>query len=96
MRLFAAQASGALQLNLHRAADQQLLDQLDQALTSRTIIDQALGILIGQQHCTADHAFTLLRMRSQSSQQKLRDVAADLITRASGGPPQPGKPFDRA
>lgn len=93
--LFAAQASGAFQVNLSRAADQQLLDQLDQALASRTIIDQALGILIGQQHCTADQAFALLRMRSQSSQQKLRDVAADLITRASGEPPQPGPPFDR-
>jgi len=93
--LFGAQASGALHLSLSRAADQQLLDQLDQALASRTIIDQALGVLIGQQHCTVDHAFSLLRRRSQSSQQKLRDVAADLLTRTTGESPQPGKPFDR-
>ena len=93
--LFAAQASGALQLTLGRAADQQLLDQLDQALASRTVIDQAIGILMGQQHCTADEAFALLRMRSQSAQHKLRDVAADLITRVSDQPPQPGRPFDR-
>jgi len=93
--LFAAQASGALQLTLGRAADQQLLDQLDQALASRTVIDQAIGILMGQQRCTAHQGFALLRMRSQSAQLKLRDVAADLITRVSGQPPQPGRPFDR-
>jgi AmiR/NasT family two-component response regulator len=84
-----------LQLTLGRAADQQLLDQLDQALASRTVIDQAIGILMGQQHCTADEAFALLRMRSQSAQHKLRDVVAGLITRVSDQPPQPGRPFDR-
>lgn len=91
--LFAAHASGAFQLSLSRAADQQLLDQLDQALASRTIIDQALGILIGQQHCTADQAFALLRSRSQNGQQKLRDVAANLITRTSGEPPPARQAF---
>lgn len=94
--LFAAQASGALQLTLDRAADRELRDQLEQALVSRTIIDQAIGILIGQQHCTADHAFDLLRRRSQSSQRKLRDVAADLIVRVTGHPPRPGKSFDHS
>lgn len=94
--LFAAQASGALQLNLTRAADQEILDQLEQALVSRTVIDQAMGILMGQQRCTADQAFDLLRRRSQQSQQKLHDVAADLIVRATGQTPQPGKAFDHS
>jgi len=93
--VFAGQASGALQLTLGRTADHELLDQLDQALASRTTIDQAIGILMGQQRCTADEAFTLLRKRSQGGQQKLRNVATDLITRVTGQPPQPGKPFDR-
>ena len=61
---------------------------------SRTVIDQAMSILMGRQRCTADQAFDLLRRRSQQSQQKLRDVAADLIVRATGQTPQPGKPFD--
>ncbi|HET9648222.1 MAG TPA: GAF and ANTAR domain-containing protein [Microlunatus sp.] len=94
--LFAAQASGALQIALGRVTDHQLLDQLDQALASRTVIDQAIGILMAEQRCTADEAFALLRMRSQSAQVKLRDVAADLITRVTGQPPQPGRPFDRS
>jgi hypothetical protein len=34
-------------------------------------------------------------MRSQSAQHKLRDVAADLITRVSDQPPPPGRPFHR-
>ena len=51
--VFAVQASGALQLTLGRTVDHELLDELDQALASRTTIDQAIGILMGQQRCTA-------------------------------------------
>jgi GAF domain-containing protein len=93
--VFAGQAAGALQLALSQARASELRDQLEEALSSRTVIDQAIGILMGQQHCTADEAFALLRMRSQSSQRKLRDVAADLVTKVSGQPPQQGAPFDR-
>jgi hypothetical protein len=50
---------------------------------------------MGQERCTAEEAFALLRMRSQNSQQKLREVAADLVTRVSGQPPSQGKMFDR-
>jgi hypothetical protein len=93
--VFAGQASGALQLALGQARETELRDQLEEALSSRTVIDQAIGILMGQQQCTADEAFALLRMRSQSSQRKLRDVAVDLVTRVSGQAPQQGSPFDR-
>ena len=50
---------------------------------------------MAEQRCTAEEAFALLRMRSQSSQTKLRDVADDLIVRVTGQPAQPGKPFNR-
>jgi GAF domain-containing protein len=92
--VFAGQASGALQLVLGQARESEIRDQLEQALSSRTVIDQAIGILMGQQRCTADEAFTLLRMRSQSRQRKLRDVAADLVTTVTGEPPQQGRPFE--
>lgn len=95
-RVFASLAAGALQLAIGRAADRQLVDQLEAALASRTVIDQALGILMGQQSCSAEEAFTLLRMRSQSSQRRLREVAADLIVRVTGEPPQSGRRFDRS
>jgi hypothetical protein len=93
--VFATLAAGALQLAIGRAADRQLMDQLEEALASRTVIDQALGIVMGQQQCDSEEAFSLLRMRSQSSQRKLRDVAADLIIRMSGQPPASGRRFDR-
>jgi GAF domain-containing protein len=92
--VFAGQASGALQLVLGQARESEVRDQLEQALSSRTVIDQAIGILMGQQRCTADEAFALLRMRSQGSQRKLRDVAADLVTKVTGQEPQQARPFD--
>jgi len=95
-QVFASLAAGALQLATGRAADRQLMDQLEEALASRTVIDQALGILMGQQQCSAEEAFSLLRMRSQSSQRRLREVASDLIIRVTGQAPQPGRRFDRS
>lgn len=91
--IFAAQASGALRLATRTTEQAAVRDQLEQAISSRTVIDQALGIIMAQQRCTSEEAFALLRLRSQSSQQKLRDVAVELVTRVSGSSPSPGKPF---
>lgn len=91
---FASQAAAALTLLLRNAALAENSQQLERALTSRTVIDQALGILMAQQRCTADEAFALLRAHSQNNNRKLRDLAADLITRVSGRPPVPGRGFD--
>ena len=94
-RIFAAQASTALVLVLRTAAQAEESAQLEQALASRKEIDQALGILMGQQRCTADEAFVLLRQHSQNNNRKLRDVAVDLITKVSGQAPVSGPRFDR-
>lgn len=91
---FAAEAAGSL-YPATRYGDAAVSEQLEQALSSRSAIDQALGILMGQQRCTADEAFTLLRRRSQNSQQKLRDVATDLISQATGQPPTPSPSSER-
>ena len=64
------------------------------ALNSRSIIDQAIGILIAQQQCTVEDAFALLRQASQGRNVKLRDVAAQVV--ASAQRRQPGKPGGRA
>ncbi|HEU4946775.1 MAG TPA: GAF and ANTAR domain-containing protein [Kribbella sp.] len=92
--LFAAQASAALTLAVRSAQQTELAAQLEQALSSRTVIDQAIGLLMGQQRCDADTAFTLLRKHSQNNNLKLRDVAVELITRVSGHPPVSGRPFE--
>jgi GAF domain-containing protein len=85
---FAGQCSAALALALRQFSQAQVQQQLIEAVTSRSVIDQAIGILMGQQRCTATVAFDLLRQASQHRNRKLRDVAADIITNITGEPPQ--------
>lgn len=54
-------------------------DQLHHALTTRTVISQAQGMLMARQGITDDEAFDVLRRASQRANRKLRDIAADLI-----------------
>ena len=95
LEIFAAQATAALTLVLRQVQQAQISAQLEQALNSRTVIDQALGVLMAQQRCSAEEAFALLRAHSQHTNRKLRDVAAELIARVSGGPAAPGPTFRR-
>jgi GAF domain-containing protein len=90
---FATHAELALAVALRSAQQSALVDQLHTAMQSRTVIDQALGILMARQRCTADEAFALLRSASQSRNRKLADIAADIITTTTGSRPQPGR-FD--
>lgn len=92
--LFAAQAAGTLRLAARQIKDAALLAQMEESLRSRTVIDQALGIIMGQQRCTASAAFELLRRESQTNHRRLRDIATDLVTRTSGQEPELGRPFD--
>jgi GAF domain-containing protein len=94
MELFAAQAAGALRLATRRAHDTVLLAQMEEALGSRTTIDQAMGIIMGRQRCTAAVAFDLLRRESQHSHRRLSEVAADLVRRTTGEDPSPARRFD--
>lgn len=91
---FAVQAATALGLAVRFAKQAELADQLEQALTSRTVIDQAIGVLMGQQRCDATTAFQLLRAHSQNNNRKLRDVATDIITRLTGHAPTANRGFN--
>jgi hypothetical protein len=73
--------------------DQQLAEQLQNALASRSLIDQAIGVLMAQERCDSQEAFELLKRHSQNNNRKLRDVAADVITRLTGHPPTAPAPF---
>jgi GAF domain-containing protein len=66
---------------------------LSTALGSRTTIDQALGVLMAQNRCTSEQAFTLLTRASQNRNQKLRDLSIDILTSVSGRPPVPAPAF---
>ncbi|MEP6649483.1 MAG: ANTAR domain-containing protein [Lapillicoccus sp.] len=89
----AGQADAVLGVVLEQVRQAELTDQLRQALASRSTIDQATGVLIAQQGCTAAHAFGLLRTASQHRKVKLRQVAADVVTSVTGHAPEP-TPFN--
>jgi GAF domain-containing protein len=90
---FVGYAAVLLRLATRQQQDGLLLSQLEAALNSRTVIDQALGIIMMQQRCTSTEAFDLLRRQSQNSHRKLREVASDLVVQISGQAPAPGKTF---
>lgn len=85
LRLFAAQTSAALEL-LRRDAHQRMLgEQLQEALASRAVIDQAMGIVMSTRRCSPDEAFSFLRRTSQNANRKLREVATDLVGAVADG-----------
>ncbi len=64
-----------------------LSDHLRSALSSRSVIDQAMGIVIGMQHCSPNEAFHMLRTVSQNRNIPVREVAAELVARTINGEP---------
>jgi len=55
------------------------VQQLEAALLSNRRIGVAMGIIMARTHMTVDEAFDELRVASQNSNRKLRDVAEDVI-----------------
>ena len=91
---FAMDASGALTLALRMASCTDLNEQLRSSMGSRAVIDQALGVIMATEHVAQDRALALLKSVSQNSNVRLRDLAASIVTRVSGKPPQPASPFE--
>jgi len=91
---FAASASGALTLSLRMASCLDTNEQLRSSIVSRAVIDQALGVIMATEHCPQHKAFAMLRSVSQNTNVKLRDLAATIVTRASGEPPGLTAPFE--
>ena len=58
------------------------VSQLQEAMSSRAVIEQAKGIIMAERRCDPDEAFSVLVRASQDSNRKVRDVAADLDPRA--------------
>lgn len=94
--IFSSQAATAFTLALRYRALNDRATQLEQALVSRSVIDQAIGALMVQQQCDAPTAFAMLRQHSQNQNQKLREVAARVVTRATGHDPMSPPPFTSA
>ena len=77
--LFAAQAAIALGRSRETS-------QMHEALESRKLIGQALGLLMERYDMTEERAFQFLVRASSTSNTKLRDVAAELVASADRRP----------
>ena len=53
--------------------------QLETALETRIVIEQAKGVLAAQSGTPIDGCFELLRRRSQLQNRKLREIAAEIV-----------------
>lgn len=69
-----------------------LTSRLRRALTTRGVIDQAVGIIIAHRHVTPEEAFAVLRRISQTRNVRLHEVAGELVRRASGQEPPAAPP----
>jgi hypothetical protein len=85
---FAYNASGAVAMAIRLAGHVALSDQLRASLASRSVIDQAIGVLMTQRRITAAAAFAILRTTSQNRNIKLRAFAAQIVAGVSAQPPQ--------
>jgi GAF domain-containing protein len=77
--LFAVPAAIAVQNAQVLAQARRLTAQLQAALTSRSTIDQAMGILMSRVGCDPDEAFDRLKQISQSKNKKLHAIATNIL-----------------
>ncbi|GAB2826231.1 ANTAR domain-containing protein [Streptomyces daliensis] len=81
-----AQAA-ALALSLREESNRAA--QLQGALDSRTVIEQAKGVLSERHRCPPDHAFTLLREHARRNQRRLHELARQVVIEAAESPASP-------
>jgi DNA-binding response OmpR family regulator len=64
---------------------------LEQALASRTVISQAVGLIMAQRRCSPEQAFALLSRASQNRNVKLQVLAREMVGRFAedADPPEP-------
>ncbi|MCA4135025.1 GAF and ANTAR domain-containing protein [Arthrobacter sp. M4] len=83
---FVMQTSTALKLAVRFAHHNEAAANLRAALESRTAIDVAVGIIMAQNRCSQDEAFTILKSASNSRNIKLQDVASAIVEALGHGP----------
>ena len=82
----------ALRLAVRLSDQTQLTRDLETAMASRSVIDRAIGIIMGQNRCTDTAAFEILRTASNHRNTKLRDVAANIVAHIGRPPPNSTPP----
>lgn len=77
--LFGERSAKILRLELRLARLEDAKRNLEAAMTNRTAIDTAVGVIMAQNRCSQDAAMTMLRNASSSRNIKLRDIATGII-----------------
>jgi GAF domain-containing protein len=62
-----------------------LVRQMQAAMSSRAVIEQAKGIIMRDHRCGPDEAFRILTAVSQETNRRVRDVATALVARTESG-----------
>lgn len=76
----AREASKSLRMAVRIAHLADTGNQLKAAMNSRTTIDVAAGIIMGQNRCSHEAAMTILKAASSGRNRKLADIAAAVVT----------------
>jgi PAS domain S-box-containing protein len=84
VEVLAASVGSLLQELDLRARLESMSSDMHNALASRSMIEQAKGIVMAAKHCSADEAFDHLVMLSNTGHLKLREVARQLVESAGG------------
>jgi GAF domain-containing protein len=80
---FASYAAVAIANAALYSSTASLAAQMQAAVQSRGVIDQAKGIIMGRNRCSADEAFTIMATMSQRRNVKLRTLAQDIVDRTT-------------
>lgn len=81
---FTESARSTLLLAVRMGAVQSRADDLEAAMQSRTAINLACGVIMGQNRCSQTEAMEILTKVSSNRNRKLRDVATELVEQISG------------
>ena len=92
VRLAATRAADAIGAVVDVEGARTVAAQMEQAMASRAVIEQAKGVLMGRHGVDEKEAFELLRQQSQRLNVKLRSLAAELVNGASSRPSEDDMP----
>lgn len=87
-RAFAGLASRSLRMALDLHTARSVASDLRSALDSRTSINVACGVIMAQNRCSYNEAFSILAKASSHRNIKVRRIAEDILERLPEGPPQ--------
>jgi PAS domain S-box-containing protein len=79
IRAYTAVLEHLLAASAEVSRTQELADQLQQALDSRVLIEQAKGVVMARAGLGADQAFALIRRDARSRNRRVVDVAGEVI-----------------